>query len=210
MVASHRLSFLQHQIDLVAVPVFVADQCDDGRFRFVAINTAFARLSGRTKEALVGLDPTEMCADPTLIGLIKDKYRQCLAGGEPVSFRDRFLNKDTVVLVDTTLQRIELPRTGRHRVVGTALEVGDQQAMTGDVGFYLSLARNSLTTIEMLMKAGQERHALSISEREATDILTRKALLALEDAERAVARLVQSDRPRETGMAEAVRSLLLH
>ena len=204
MHSSEALSFLQHQIDHIAVPVFVADESDDLRFRFVAVNSLYARLWRLPKEQLIGREPIELCADPLLARTIIGKYRLCLAGSEPVSFQDRVANGESTVLVDTTLHKITIKQTGGHRIVGTAVKVDTQQILSGDIGFYVSLARNSMTTIEMLMRAGQERTSLTVSEREATEILT------LDDVERLADSHSQKENSRETGMAGAVRRVLLH
>ena len=210
MHSSETLSFLQHQIDLIAVPVFVADEGKDSKFSFVAVNTLYARLWGLSKEQVIGRDPVETCTDPVMASAITGKYRMCLARDEPGCFRDRIANGETVAVVDTTLQKIALRHTGARRIVGTALEVGDRASLSGDMGFYMGLARNSLTTIEMLMKLGMEKTALTTSERQATEMLARNALAALDDADRAAARLARSEVSPDDGMAGAIRRVLLH
>jgi hypothetical protein len=62
----------------------------------------------------------------------------------------------------------------------------------------------------MLMNARNAEGPLSASEREATLILSRKALLSLDDITSAAQRIVRSERSNETVMAEAMREILLH
>lgn len=210
MRSSEALSFLQHQIDLIAVPVFIADERDDLGFRFVAANSLYARLIGLPRDQLIGQDPARVCADPVMSGAIVGKYRLCLETEGPVHFRDRIVKGRSSFSVETTLQKIACGPTATRRIVGTALKIDNRPTGGGDIGFYVNLARNSLMTIEMLMEVGQEATALTRSEREATAILTRKALAALEDAEQAAGRPISEDEAAETGMAEAVRRVLLH
>lgn len=210
MHSSEALSFLQHQIDLIAVPVFVADERDDLGFHFVAANSLYARLIGLSKDQLIGQDPTRICTDPGMSGAIIGKYRLCLETDGPVHYRDRIVSDRSIVSVETTLQKIAFGPTSARRIVGTALKIEDRLAASSDVGFFVSLARNSLTTIEMLMAIRPESTALTASEREATVILARKALAALEDASQAAGRLTPDEDPCEAGLAAAVRRVLMH
>ena len=95
-------------------------------------------------------------------------------------------------------------------IVGTCLEIGGEQAECADIGFHMSLVRNSLATIEMLMELGHDGAALSVSEREATEVLARKALTALDDVERAAERLMQNEKARQASTAGTLRRMLLH
>lgn len=210
MHASEALSFLQTQIDHIAVPIFVADEDHDSRFRFVAANQLYAALRGVSKNELIGRDPDAICADFGVAGVIIGKCRLCVSSEEPVRFRERITNGQTAVLVDTTLHKVALGPEGRHRIVGTAIEVQDRKSAEGDIGFYVSLARNSLMTIEMLMGIGRQTVPLTATERQATEILTRKALAALDDADRTVRRLAQSETSADAGLCDPIRRVVLH
>lgn len=203
-------SFLQHQIDLIAVPVFVADECDDGEFRIAAINNAHARLTGLDKCGVQGRTPHELLEDPVSAGEVVGHYRHCIANDGPISYRECIVFGGSPMVFDTTLQKIARPASGRHRIVGTAVRVEDMPSVASDIEFHVSMARNSLTTLEMLMGASASGRSLSVSEREATQILCRKALLSLDELDKATSQLVRKDRTEQTEMSSAIRSLLLH
>lgn len=205
----HKLSFLQHQIDLIAVPVFVTDQCDDDQFRFAAINSEYARILGLAKDQVSGRTHLDVLSDHQRACEAERRYRLCIGCDEPICYRDRVVSGETTVFLDTTLQKVALGSRGLYRIVGTAIQIDERLAATNDIEFFLSLARNSLTTIEMLMSAGRERQHLSVSERDATEILCRKALLSLDDIQRSASRFTRSAQPGTLGVSEAVRNLLL-
>lgn len=207
---THRTALLQHQIDLISVPVFVVDECEDDQFRIAAINSAYATLTGLEKKSVHGRTLFDLIGNAVSANGVVGHYRHCLANEGPVSYRETIAFGREPMTFDTTLQKIVLPGGERHRIVGTAIRLEQEAGVATDIDFYLSLARNSLTTIEMLMNAGQDSRNLSVAEREATQILSRKALLSLDDIERAASKITTSDRPGDIEFSAAVRNLLLH
>ncbi|NNF91015.1 MAG: PAS domain-containing protein [Boseongicola sp.] len=205
-----RNKFLQKQIDLISVPIFIVDDCSDDRFRVVAINSAHSTLTGMDQSKVPGHTPHELIEDCATADKIVRNYRDCIASDTPISYRETIVFGGAPMIFDTTLQKISRPNSDRFRIVGTALKIEDRHSVGSDIDFYVSLARNSMTTIELLMNARSDRDATTMSEREATLILCRKALLSLDDIAAAAARVVRSEEKNDTIMGEAVRDLLLH
>ncbi|MBT8425390.1 MAG: hypothetical protein KJO67_10465 [Silicimonas sp.] len=157
-----------------------------------------------------GHTPHELIEDCATADKIVGNYRDCIASDTPISYRETIVFGGAPMIFDTTLQKISRPNSDRFRIVGTALKIEDRHSVGSDIDFYVSLARNSMTTIELLMNARSDRDATTMSEREATLILCRKALLSLDDIAAAAARVVRSEEKNDTIMGEAVRDLLLH
>ena len=208
-VTSHAAS-LQLQIDLIAVPVFVADKRSGDDFRIVVINTAHADLTGLDKTAVQGRTPLEILGDREAAQEVVDHYAACIEADGPISYRQTLPFQGEMMTFDTTLQKIPMPRQGVVRIVGTSLKLDERPKVEGDIQFYITLARNSLTTIEMLMRAVPDERSLSIPEREATRILSQKALLSLEDLERTVFRMTGVKDLQMSELSSAVRELILH
>ena len=206
--AKSSINFLQRQIDLIAVPVFVADETVSGEFRFAAINSAHAKLTGFTKSAVRGRTPHDLAGAGTSADKVVERFRECIAADAPISYSDTIICDGAPTLLDTTLQKIPLPKAACHRIVGTAVTVGDQDAAGADIEYYLSLTRRSLTTIEMLLSPSVSARSLSASEREATLILCRKALLSLEDIARVAGRIVRAERTKPS--EDATDDLRMH
>lgn len=201
---------LQSQIDLISVPVFVADECADGDFRIVAINLAHARVTGLDQRKVQGRTPLEILNDPESAGRVVRHYKDCVETDRPVSYREILTFRGVPMVFDTTLHKIPLAASGRFRVVGTALNIEAADSVGNDIDFYVALARNSLMTIEMMMSATKSGHAPSISEREATRILCTKALLSLDEATAVAKRLKRSTQEENIGLTNAVRDFILH
>lgn len=208
--SSAKRLLLQSQIDLIAVPVFITDECADGQFRIAAINSAHAKLTGLDKLLVRGRTPHEMIEDVSSATEVVGNYRNCILADAPISYRETIVFRGTPMVFDTTLQKIPRPNSPRFRIVGTAIKIEDRQHVGDDINFYVSLARNAMMTIEMLMNARSGGDPMSKSEREATLILCRKALLSLDDITSAADRIVRSDRSNDSVTAEAMRNILLH
>lgn len=210
MTTPRSIEFLQRQIDLISVPVVIADECDNGDFRVAAINSAHARMTGLKKTDVHGRTPFELMADPVVAREIVAHYRHCIEAEGPVSFRERMTCDGQCTDFDVTLNKIALPGSKCFRIVGTSLKVAMPDRDTDDIQFYASLARHSLTTVEMLMNASALNQPLSLAEREAVLILCRKAMLSLDDIDRSVARSERLNRGGGSELSTAVRDLLLH
>jgi hypothetical protein len=210
MPTSSHAAALQFQIDLIAVPVFVADKRAGDDFRIVVINTAHANLTGLDKVAVQGRTPLEILGDSAAAQEVVTRYTACIDAEGPVCYREKLPFQGEVMTFDTTLQKIPRPRQGIIRIVGTSLKLDERPKVEDDIQFYLALARNSLTTIEMLMRAVPDERSLSIPERDATRILSQKALLSLEDLERTVFRMSGVEELQGSELSSAVREFILH
>lgn len=202
--------FLQNQIDLIAVPVFIADECVDDQFRIAAINAAHARLTGLDDVQARGRTPHEVIANASGVAEVVSQCRNCIKTDAPISYRETVAYRGTPMVFDTKLQKIPRTNSRSFRIVGTAAKTEDRQHVGADIGFYVSLARNAIMTIEMLMTARLGGGPMSDFEHEATLILCRKALLSLDDITSAAERIVGSERSNDTVMAEAMRDIRLH
>ena len=162
------------------------------------------------KTAVQGRTPLEILGDREAAQEVVDHYAACIEADGPISYRQTLPFQGEMMTFDTTLQKIPMPRQGVVRIVGTSLKLDERPKVEGDIQFYITLARNSLTTIQMLMRAVPDERSLSIPEREATRILSQKALLSLEDLERTVFRMTGVKDLQMSELSSAVRELILH
>jgi two-component system, NtrC family, sensor kinase len=87
------LQFLQHLWEGVNYGIFVLDVLDYGdNFRYAAFNPACARTSPIPVELLLG-KTIDQVLPPEISTPYRDRYRQCVQTGEPISFEEYFCHE---------------------------------------------------------------------------------------------------------------------
>jgi PAS domain S-box-containing protein len=79
-----RLAFIY---DTIRDVIFHLAVEPDGQFRFVSVNTAFLKVTGLNREAVVGRTVNEVIAEPSLT-MVLEKYRLAIEGKSPVLWEE--------------------------------------------------------------------------------------------------------------------------
>ncbi len=88
MLAHLSAAELQEAIDAIGSPVFVVEVAPDGEFRYLASNNADLRVTGISRERLIGRTPAEAFGSEAAAPLLAD-YRRCVAAGKVVNSEQR-------------------------------------------------------------------------------------------------------------------------
>lgn len=200
---------LKAGIDMISVPVFVADLQADGDFKIVAINAAHSRITGISSVAAAGKTPLDLLCRQEEADAVMKHYRDCLEMNQPSSYREVLTLDGTQMTFDTTLHPVMRNGDTPDRVIGTAVRVLTRGRRSSDNAFFLAQLRGSLTTMEQLFD--QASDALSMHETAAIEILLRSALSSLAQIQTSGADQALGDVSGGTGgLAKSKAAILLN
>ncbi len=200
---------LKAVIDLIAVPVFVADRQEDGQYRIAAINDAHSRMTGLSHAEAKGALPSELLADPDEAEAVMKHYDACLSKNLPTSYRETLTLDGTPMTFDTTLYPVPSEDGTCSRLMGTAIRVLNKSRKSSDLAFFIAQLRGTLTTMEQLLEQSDE--ALKTQERHALEILLRGAIGSLQQVREISGDMSLSDvEPPRRGIDKAKADILLN
>ena len=109
---------LQQFINRMSLPVFVVDQDNDGEFRLVAANVAYAKATGLTSDGLLGKTPHMILPDEADAELFVSRYKACIRRRRPIAYSSEITYLDEPKAVDTILHPVSFDGGAPTRVVG--------------------------------------------------------------------------------------------
>ena len=118
MIFAGRQSDLHHSINRMTVPVFVADQDEDGAFWLVALNAAFAKATGLSPEAAIGRTPHAILPESADADFLVEQCRTCVARLKPISYSTNITFSRERQMVETVLHPVSLNGGAPRRLVG--------------------------------------------------------------------------------------------
>lgn len=118
MIFTKQQSDLQHAINKMAVPVFVVDQDDGGKFRVVALNAAHTKATGLRLEAVLGKTPQMILSDKAEADFLVGRYQACVRQRRPIVYSTRLTYCDEAREIRTTLHPVSLDGQAPTRLVG--------------------------------------------------------------------------------------------
>ena len=130
--------------------LFLLDITEDRRFRYIEVNTAFERWSGRSREQLIGRYVGESAAAETARKLLTELNR-CLASGHKVEWEGELEVPTGIISVHGTLIPVRDEQGRIYRIAGISRNISERKEMeirllTSEQQFR-SLAENSLNLI---------------------------------------------------------------
>lgn len=115
------------------VSIFVIDVIDNGDFRYVGLNPAYARKRGIYEAQMKSKSPEEIL--PTDDALkVRQKYTNCIASGEIISYEENIVlnGKNTWWL--TTLKPLQDVNSNRiHRIIGTSIDITSRKQAEAEI-----------------------------------------------------------------------------
>ncbi|MEM9925652.1 MAG: PAS domain S-box protein [Cyanobacteria bacterium P01_D01_bin.50] len=115
------------------VSIFVIDVLDNGDFRYVGLNPAYARKRGFTEAQIKSKSPEEILPPDDALK-VRQKYTNCLTSGETISYEENivFNGKNTWWL--TTLKPLQDVNSNRiHRIIGTSIDITNRKQAEAEI-----------------------------------------------------------------------------
>ncbi|QIR37381.1 PAS domain-containing protein [Tolypothrix sp. PCC 7910] len=125
--------------------IFVVDVLDDGEFRFVDVNPAYARLTGIRATDIQGKTLEDLLR-PELASSVRQHYQACIAARETITYEEclPILRQDTWWITSLTPLFDENSRI--YRIVGSGTNISDRKRLELALQASESRLNNILTT----------------------------------------------------------------
>ncbi|HEY9832014.1 MAG TPA: CHASE2 domain-containing protein, partial [Stenomitos sp.] len=118
--------FLRSIYDGVAQSIFVVDVLENGEFHYVGVNPAYEHLSGIQSTELQGKTPAQLF-EPHAAAAIEQRYRDCLAATETISYEEYLPLLGQQTWWFTSLTPLRDPQERIYRIIGSSINITERK-----------------------------------------------------------------------------------
>lgn len=140
--------FLRSIYEGIEAGIFIVDVLENEEFRYVGINPAAERMSGLVSSQLSGKTPEQAFRPETALA-VRDRYRQCIAAKECITYEECLLIKGKQTWWMTSLTPLQDSNQRIYRLIGTCFNIDERK--------YHEDAARQLAEREQLLRAITQR-----------------------------------------------------
>lgn len=118
--------FLRSIFEGIEAGIFIVDVLENEEFRYVGINPAAERMSGLVSSQLRGKTPEQVFTPKTALAL-RDRYRQCIAAKECITYEECLLIKGKRTWWMTSLTPLQDSNQRIYRLIGTCFNIDERK-----------------------------------------------------------------------------------